>query len=173
MGRVEDVTLPARFITTAAHLIATLTIVYDSVRAPSLARRPHRDPAPRPDFFKRLTGTHLTFSTERDGEARAGLGPVRIQHRTDFIGGHGATSIFFFCVEFLGMFTGVSLFMPSANVFYIFAHFFGALFTGLFVTLQWDLQAYPWMFTLFSFFPAFTESVIAFLVLRLNIMQFK
>ena len=73
MGRVEDVTLPARFITTAAHLIATLTIVYDSVRAPSLARRPHRDPAPRPDFFKRLTGTHLTFSTERDGEARAGL----------------------------------------------------------------------------------------------------
>ena len=57
MGRVEDVTLPARFITTAAHLIATLTIVYDSVRAPSLARRPHRDSAPRPDFFKRLTGT--------------------------------------------------------------------------------------------------------------------
>ena len=56
MGRVEDVTLPARFITTAAHLIATLTIVYDSVRAPSLARRPHRDPAPRQDFFKRLTG---------------------------------------------------------------------------------------------------------------------
>ena len=32
MGRVEDVTLPARFITTAAHLIATLTIVYDAVR---------------------------------------------------------------------------------------------------------------------------------------------
>ena len=87
--------------------------------------------------------------------------------------GMALTSIFFFCVEFLGMFTGVSLFMPSANVFYIFAHFFGALFTGLFVTLQWDLQAYPWMFTLFSFFPAFTESVIAFLVLRLNIMQFK
>ena len=33
MGRVEDVTLPARFLTTTAHLIATLTIVYDVVRA--------------------------------------------------------------------------------------------------------------------------------------------
>lgn len=32
MGRVEDVTLPARFLTTTAHLIATLTIVYDVVR---------------------------------------------------------------------------------------------------------------------------------------------
>jgi hypothetical protein len=33
MGRVEEVTLPARFMLTAAHLIATLTIVYDVVRA--------------------------------------------------------------------------------------------------------------------------------------------
>uniref|UniRef100_A0A7S0NK65 Transmembrane protein 107 n=1 Tax=Micromonas pusilla TaxID=38833 RepID=A0A7S0NK65_MICPS len=140
MGRVEDVTLPARFITTAAHLIATLTIVYDSS-----------------ETVKRALGSDLSeYSTE-----------------LTLLEGMAYTSIFFFCVEFLGMFTGVSLFMPSANVFYIFAHFFGALFTGLFVTLQWDLQAYPWMFTLFSFFPAFTESVIAFLVLRLNIMQFK
>lgn len=133
-------TLPARFITTAAHLIATLTIVYDSS-----------------ETVKRALGSDLgDYSTELTN-----------------LEGLASTSIFFFCVEFLGMFTGVSLFMPSANLFYIFAHFFGALFTGLFVTLQWDLQAYPWLFTLFSFFPAFTESVIAFLVLRLNIMQFK
>lgn len=38
MGRVEEVTLPARFILTAAHLIATLTIVYDSVRPRDEAR---------------------------------------------------------------------------------------------------------------------------------------
>ena len=47
MGRVEDVTLPARFITTAAHLIATLTIVYDSVRAPSTPPAHQSHPAPR------------------------------------------------------------------------------------------------------------------------------
>ena len=50
MGRVEDVTLPARFLTTTAHLIATLTIVYDAVRAranaPLLAVRARRS-APR------------------------------------------------------------------------------------------------------------------------------
>lgn len=52
MGRVEEVTLPTRFILTAAHLIATLTIVYDVVRATLyLAMRPlspppltHHDP---------------------------------------------------------------------------------------------------------------------------------
>jgi hypothetical protein len=32
MGRVEEVTLPTRFILTVVHLIATLTIVYDVVR---------------------------------------------------------------------------------------------------------------------------------------------
>lgn len=53
MGRVEEVTLPARFILTAAHLIATLTIVYDVVRAASYIPR-HASPlttsshAPRP-----------------------------------------------------------------------------------------------------------------------------
>ena len=172
MGRVEDVTLPARFITTAAHLIATLTIVYDSVRAPSLARRPHRDPAPRQELFKRLTGP-LTSSTERDGEARAGLEPVRLQHRADFFGGHGVHLHLLLLRRVpRHVHRRVPVHALGERV-YIFAHFFGALFTGLFVTLQWDLQAYPWMFTLFSFFPAFTESVIAFLVLRLNIMQFK
>ena len=43
------------------------------------------------------------------------------------------TSLIFFAVEFAGMFTGVSLFMPTANAYYIFSHFFGALFVGLFV----------------------------------------
>lgn len=45
MGRVEEVTLPARFILTAAHLIATLTIVYDSVR-PRDDARPTRAASP-------------------------------------------------------------------------------------------------------------------------------
>jgi hypothetical protein len=31
----------------------------------------------------------------------------------------------FFIVEILGMFSGVSIFIPSANVCYIFCHFFG------------------------------------------------
>ena len=29
---VEEITVPARFLTTVAHLVATLTIVYDVVR---------------------------------------------------------------------------------------------------------------------------------------------
>jgi len=52
------------------------------------------------------------------------------------------TSLIFFAIEFAGMFTGVSLFMPTANAYYIFSHFFGALFVGLFVCLNWEITAY-------------------------------
>ena len=82
-------------------------------------------------------------------------------------------SVACFCVEVLGMFSGVSLFMPSANVMYIFAHFFGAIFVALFCILQWDLDVYPWLFGLFSAAPALMEMVIAFLVLQMNILQYK
>ena len=67
------------------------------------------------------------------------------------------TSLIFFGVEFAGMFTGVTLFMPTANTYYIFSHFFGALFVGLFVCLNWEITAYHWFFTLFSFFPALSQ----------------
>lgn len=83
------------------------------------------------------------------------------------------TSLIFFAVEFTGMFTGVSLFMPTANAYYIFSHFFGALFVGLFVCLNWEITAYHWFFALFSFLPALTEACIAFAVTQMNIMQYR
>jgi hypothetical protein len=83
------------------------------------------------------------------------------------------TSLILFAVEFAGMFSGVSLFMPTANVFYIFAHFWGAVLVGLFVCLEWDIGAFGWLFTLFSLFPAAVECIIGFLVLQTNIMQYK
>jgi len=71
------------------------------------------------------------------------------------------------------MFSGVSLFIPSANVCYIFAHFFGTIFVTLFCWLEWDLSVYPWLFALFSGLPATLEMVLAFLVLQMNVMQYK
>lgn len=71
------------------------------------------------------------------------------------------------------MFSGVSLFMPSANVCYIFAHFFGAILVTLFCFLEWDLDVFPWLFALFSALPAVSEMGIAFLVLQMNILQYK
>ena len=83
------------------------------------------------------------------------------------------TSVACFIVEVLGMFSGVSLFMPSANVCYVVCHFFGAIFVSLFCVLEWDLDVFPWLFALFSAVPATLEMVIAFLVLQTNIMQYK
>ena len=225
MGRVEDVTLPARFLTTTAHLIATLTIVYDAVRAraePHSARVP--DPplrAARPARRSRSTETETSDvppSHWHRSRRRRGFAGARARRRgksrhvsttrvsdppreprfprlrrrqedttrralgsdqTDLakwqsnLEGLAWTSLIFFAVEFAGMFTGVSLFMPTANAYYIFSHFFGALFVGLFVCLNWEIASYHWCFTLFSFFPALCEACLAFAVTQMNIMQYK
>ena len=225
MGRVEDVTLPARFLTTTAHLIATLTIVYDAVRARANALSA-RGPGPplraaraspeslngngnvRCAFFE-LAGTRrsgeasparardvassrarrvdacLTLSVNptilattnerQEDTTRRALG----SDQTDLaswqsnLEGLAWTSLIFFAVEFAGMFTGVSLFMPTANAYYIFSHFFGAVFVGLFVCLNWEIASYHWFFTLFSFFPALCETALAFAVTQMSVMQYK
>ncbi|EEH54088.1 uncharacterized protein MICPUCDRAFT_48260 [Micromonas pusilla CCMP1545] len=139
MGRVEDITLPTRFILTAAHLIATLTIVYDSDMT-----------------VYRATGTSTGVSDDKmQLEALAW------------------TSIACFIVEFLGMFSGVSLFVHSANVTYIFLHFFGTVYVALFCFLHWDLDVFPWLAALFSFLPATIEVGVAFAVYKLGVMQYK
>jgi hypothetical protein len=88
MGRVEDVTLPARFLTTTAHLIATLTIVYDAVRAraePHSARVP--DPplrAARPARRSRSTETETSDvppSRTRTALVDGGASPARARAR--------------------------------------------------------------------------------------------
>ena len=140
MGRVEDVTLPARFLTTTAHLIATLTIVYDAE-----------------DTTRRALGSDQTDLASWQSNLE----------------GLAWTSLIFFAIEFAGMFAGVSLFMPTANAYYIFSHFFGAVFVGLFVCLNWEIASYHWFFTLFSFFPALCETALAFAVTQMSVMQYK
>ena len=46
MTRVEQITVPARFITMTAHFITVLTVLYDLVRSPAPAGRGSRSPAP-------------------------------------------------------------------------------------------------------------------------------
>ena len=116
----------------------------------------------------------MPLPTQSDTVKRAlgsDLGDYKAEKTT--LEGLAWTSIVFFGVEFAGMFSGVSLFFHTANVFYIWAHFFGALFVGLFVCLEWELSSFGWLFTLFSLFPALSEIVIAFLVLQMNILQYK
>jgi len=78
MGRVEEITLPARFITTATHLIATLTIVYDAVRRPrrrARARVPFvAAPAARARAVRAISPARWAFKrpsgVNNDGRAR-------------------------------------------------------------------------------------------------------
>lgn len=54
----------------------------------------------------------------------------------------------------------------------MFLHFVGTIFVVLFVSLEWNLAWYTWLFVLFSGFPALVELTVAFGVLKLGLMEY-
>jgi len=138
-GSVTAVTLPARFVATTAHLIATLTVFFD---ADNITKRA-------------LKSDQSDFSDERDS----------LLFYVWF-------SIVCFGIEYIGLFSGVSMFLPTVSVMYIAAHSVGTVLVGLFSTEVWDLDYFSWFFGFFSLIPAATEALMAFLVLKLNILDY-
>ena len=135
-------------------------------RLPVALRAPAMPPErPSVQTARRVNNHHpspsdanVPLPTQSDTVKRAlggDLGDYKAEKTT--LEGLAWTSIVFFGVEFAGMFSGVSLFFHTANVFYIWAHFFDAVFVGLFVCLEWELSSFRWLFTLFSLFPALSE----------------
>ena len=68
MTRVEQITVPARFITMTAHFIAVLTVLYDLVRSPA----PNRLGEPQPGPGAPLTSGRASRTPGRHLEARRG-----------------------------------------------------------------------------------------------------
>ena len=54
----------------------------------------------------------------------------------------------------------------------VFLHFVGTIFVVLWLSLEWSLAWYTWLFLIFSGFPAFVELTVAFGVLKLGLMEF-
>ncbi|KAK3277140.1 hypothetical protein CYMTET_14833 [Cymbomonas tetramitiformis] len=134
----ESITLPARFLATVAHLVVTLTILYDTDNI-----------------------------TRRALEETSGYGDEK-----DSLQAQATTSTVCFVLEFVGMFSGVSLFFPTLNSFYIFLHINGTLYVGLFIGLHWGLKWYTWFFLLFSLLPALIEMLVCFAVFKLKMREY-
>ncbi|KAK9823206.1 hypothetical protein WJX72_001094 [[Myrmecia] bisecta] len=136
--RAEEVTLPARFLTTSAHLIATLTILFALNETAALAKGSSGD-------------------QQKAKQTLAGL---------------AWTAVACFAVEFVGLFTGISIFFTTANCFYIFCHFVGTILVALFVGEHWSIDTYIYFFVLFNALPCIVELLIAFCVLRLRLTEY-
>mmetsp|Transcript_23223 Transcript_23223/g.44342 ORF Transcript_23223/g.44342 Transcript_23223/m.44342 type:complete len:133 (-) Transcript_23223:381-779(-) len=131
MLRSEDITVPTRFLMTIAHLVVTLTIIYDIDSVADSAN-----------------GSKTTM------EALAGA------------------SLACFAVEVVGIFAGVSLFLPTLSAFYVLLHFLGTVLTILFLALRWQAAWFSIQFILFSATPALLEMVVAFGVFKLKLMEY-
>mmetsp|Transcript_22840 Transcript_22840/g.38185 ORF Transcript_22840/g.38185 Transcript_22840/m.38185 type:complete len:141 (-) Transcript_22840:189-611(-) len=136
----EEITVPARFLTTVAHLIATLTIVYDVDNIASDANK---------------HSTLSEYSSEKDTLSVLAY-----------------ASLACFIIEVFGLFSGVSIFVPSVSSLYVFLHSLGTILVALFVALSWALSTYTWLFLIFSAFPAFVELCMAFFVLKLKLFEY-
>mmetsp|Transcript_19957 Transcript_19957/g.43675 ORF Transcript_19957/g.43675 Transcript_19957/m.43675 type:complete len:141 (-) Transcript_19957:227-649(-) len=137
---VEEITVPARFLTTIAHLVATLTIVYD---VDNIAHDANRHSSPSEYSGEKNTLEVLTYA-----------------------------SLACFIIEVFGMFSGVTIFVPSIASLYIFLHTLGTILLVLFLGLHWALPTFTWLFVIFSAFPAFVEICMAFIVMKLKLFEY-
>ncbi len=60
-------------------------------------------------------------------------------------------------VDFMGLFSGFSVFSIPVNCFQIFCHFLGALTVALFVSEYWQAEAYTYLFVFFNLVPTTVE----------------
>ena len=76
-----------------------------------------------------------------------------------------------FALEFAGIFGGVSLFLPKVNTLSTLLHFFGFVFTALYLGAAWGVKSFAWIFSFCSVLPALAEALAAFAVFKLKIVQ--
>ena len=81
-------------------------------------------------------------------------------------------SLALFAVELVGVFAGVSLFLPKINALSTLLHFFGFVLTALYLAAHWRVRSFAWIFSFCSVVPAFLEAVAAFAVFKLKIVQY-
>jgi hypothetical protein len=81
-------------------------------------------------------------------------------------------AIICFCIEFIGLFAGFTIFKAGLNCFYIFCHFWGALLLAWFIVDQWHYLSYWYTFVFFSAIPAVVELVAIISVFACKIVQY-
>eukprot|EP00899_Mesostigma_viride_P027197 jgi/Mesvir1/7662/Mv11422-RA.1 len=138
---VEHITLPARFLTSAAHLIAVLTIAFD---------------------------VEMCVKRGLDSDASNNeLDSAKLQLS---ILAYASLGLFF--VEFVAMFSGVSLFLPTFNMLYVVLHFIGTIFTIIFIAQEMDPDIFIIIFSVFIAFPVFVELIVVIALTKMRLMEY-
>ncbi|GMH39412.1 hypothetical protein BSKO_07310 [Bryopsis sp. KO-2023] len=133
--QAEEVILPARFLTTVAHLV-TVIAVLDG----------------REYFVARSMGANGSYGKEnKQLEVMA------------------CVALACLVVEFLGLLSGLTIFMRGLNCFHTFMHFFGAVLTWLFMEEHWKIDHYIPILVVFNGLPFLGEvlGILAVGVLKL------
>lgn len=79
-----------------------------------------------------------------------------------------------FILEFIGLFSGMSMFFPTVNSFNVLLHFVGIVLTALFVTNDsWGVGSYTSIFVFCHALPALLEIAVAFAVLKFKTVPFR
>lgn len=119
---------------------------------------------------RRAAGTPAALRILRAGHLAVLLDIGRRQ-RQGWLRSMTGASFALFALEFAGIFGGVSLFLPKVNTLSTLLHFFGFVFTALYLGAAWDVKSFAWIFSFCSVLPALAEALAAFAVFKLKIVQ--
>eukprot|EP00877_Chromochloris_zofingiensis_P003029 jgi/Chrzof1/12727/Cz07g05120.t1 len=148
MGYVsaEEVSLPTRFLTTTAHFVAVLTVLFG---------------------VDTLTGQVLVANNITADPNTSDFAGTRKQLQS-----LAYAAIACFCIEYVGLFLGVSIFFRGHCCLYIFLHFMGAVLTALFYTGAWSVAAFTAFFVIFNILPAVLELLTFAVVTKASLSSY-
>ena len=104
----------------------------------------------------------ISYTKAANIQAGLSIDYTTTQYNTANTSVNWAIGLHFFCftIEFLGLFTGISLYSPAIHIFDIFAHFFGALILSWSIIDSWHYD-YIWIvWGFFSLIPALLETLL-------------
>ncbi|WIA13054.1 hypothetical protein OEZ85_006660 [Tetradesmus obliquus] len=143
----EEVTLPTRFLTTTAHFIAVVTILFDV----------------------RMLASQILLAGSSDTDLLAADDLMQLTKQLSSV---AYAAIACFAVEYVGLFLGVSIFMHGHSCLYIVLHFVGAILTGLMYTNAWSAGALIAFVLVCNCIPAALELLTFLFVARVSYFSY-
>lgn len=147
--RPEEVTLPARFLCKTAHLVAVLTILFDTGNV--AMNMEQIDP-------KGVDTSRSDLNLYND--------------RKNQLAGICYGAIACFAIEYICLFMGVSIFFPAAMSINVLCHFVGTILTVLLYVDSWAFEAFVAFFVIFNAVPAILELLTFLFITRFSFLKY-
>eukprot|EP00727_Mastigamoeba_balamuthi_P001104 m51a1_g10991 hypothetical protein (144) ;mRNA; f:333034-333718 len=143
---MEALLLPARFLTTIAHVLLVIALLEANVKAAL------------PDRCGGLTTDSRCRSVYNTQNARLVVGL--------------SVSLALLVAEFVSLFAGVSMFCRPLNAFYTLCHGLAALLLALFGAGEWHPATFWWIFGFLTVPPPIMEGAQVLRIVVLNKLEY-